>query len=1123
MRDDGEQGFATGETLGADDPSLDRTLGASEASLQPRTERIRPPATITDYDELVIVDPAHYAVRGELARGGMGRILEAHDRRLGRKVAIKEVIHHDETALGRFEREARITARLEHPGIVHVHEAGRWPTGQPFYAMKLIRGQPFDKVIAGAKTLRERLALLPNAIAVVDALAYAHNERVIHRDLKPSNVLVGDFGETVVIDWGLAKDLGAAEHDDISVGPYRRAGKSSSDTVAGSIVGTPAYMPPEQARGKPLDPRADVYSLGAMLYQLLAGVPPYTGRTTEELLEKVLDASPRALAMVEPDAPTDLVAIVEKAMARDPEQRFANAGEMAAELKRFQTGQLVTTHHYTRWELVRRFVRRYRAAVTVGAVAFLTLAVVGIASLVKIVKERDRADIAAHVARLRADEGTLARARAALDTDPAQSLALLEQLSPGASEWRGARMIASDAASRGTSIAFGRDKPIWYFALDRDGKQLAAVEEGGGVRIWDLATLTDKLRQFPVGVLDVVFVGDALFAIDDEGVVWRWPADAAQPIKVRKLSSRSEADVALARLSPDGTRVLLIGKMRRTWLVDLATGAPTEIGKYGQAQWAADGKSLYLYDRDQAGRLDRYDLATGQATVLQDDAQAMAFASDGRHTWLGGVHGELRELATRRTVKLDGPVTMIAILPDGSAVSISEVAGAAAQTRSLEGRRKGMFMTIDPSQVATSDFALIVSDGTPAGNQRLLGHAAQVHALAVTPDGRIISGDRNGQIRIWRRQPVARDHGDGHTTTSRAMLTADRRELVLTRLGPALEVRELATGRSRIVRVTRYPAGMPVPPANDVLRLQRIGRSDHVVDEHVVGPDAEVRVLVGSANGRRWLTLDERHQVAFFDLDRGTGRVIMLDAAQIALNPNGTLAAIGLEDRRLVLFDLEDDMVNQIGHSVETTAMAFSSANDLAVATLVGTLYVYRGSRATVFEQGEDVYRALAFSPDGSILVGGGDQWRVRSWNVATHGARDLGEHAGTVTAIVFGGPDRVATVGADLTVRVWPTSGGSPQVLRGHTDFINSVVFDEDDHVVTGAVDHTARLWDLRSGLSRTLAGHEDEILYAGHIAGMQRVLVVDRFHQIAEYPDALPRDELSLRGWIAAARRGR
>ncbi|HEV7555992.1 MAG TPA: serine/threonine-protein kinase, partial [Kofleriaceae bacterium] len=163
-------------------------------------------------------DPERYEILGEHGRGGLGRVFRARDKELGRDIAVKELLERGSTSEVRFLREALITARLEHPGIVPVHEAGRWPDGTPFYAMKLVAGRPLRDLIAERNTVDERIGLLHHVIAVTDAIAYAHGKRIIHRDLKPANVIVGEFGETVVIDWGLAKDLSATEETHIADG-----------------------------------------------------------------------------------------------------------------------------------------------------------------------------------------------------------------------------------------------------------------------------------------------------------------------------------------------------------------------------------------------------------------------------------------------------------------------------------------------------------------------------------------------------------------------------------------------------------------------------------------------------------------------------------------------------------------------------------------------------------------------------------------------------------------------------------------------------------------------------------------------------------------------------------------
>jgi serine/threonine protein kinase/tetratricopeptide (TPR) repeat protein len=361
------------------------------------------------------VSSSHYVTEREIARGGMGKIVAAEDRRLGRRVALKSLLEPAGEQVTRFQREAFITARLQHPGIVPVYEAGRWPTGEPFFAMKLVSGRPLDKVIAEARRLEDRLAIIPRLAAACDAIAYAHSQRIIHRDLKPANVLVGDFGETVVIDWGLAKDLDAADTlDSVNRGRIASSAKdtaprgepakpapadkaagissgSSTLTVAGAVMGTPAYMAPEQARGEPLDQRADVFSLGAMLYHTLAGVPPYNARTATDVIAAAALGKIVPLREREHRAPPDLVAIVEHAMAPSPHDRYPHAGELADELRRFLTGQLVGAHHYTALQRVVRFVRRHRAAVSIAAIAMVGFLVGGTMAINRIVNARDRA------------------------------------------------------------------------------------------------------------------------------------------------------------------------------------------------------------------------------------------------------------------------------------------------------------------------------------------------------------------------------------------------------------------------------------------------------------------------------------------------------------------------------------------------------------------------------------------------------------------------------------------------------------------------------------------------------------------------------------------------------------
>lgn len=331
-----------------------------------------------------------YELGEELARGGTGRVCRAHDRQLEREVAIKALLEPSAQHGIRFAREARVTARLQHPSIVPIYDIGRLGDGQPYYAMKLVSGRTFDEAIRETSTLAGRLALLPALIGVADAIAYAHAQRVIHRDLKPHNVVLGQFGESMVIDWGLAKQLDAPGITE-QIEPRDEDGDPTL-TLEGTVLGTPAYMPPEQAAGKTVDERADVYALGAMLYHLLAGRPAYRGPSSQAVLVRVLDEPPPAIESQIAGVPADLVAIVHKSMARDPADRYADAQQLVADLRRFQTGQLVGAHRYTAWSHVLRFVRRHVAAVVVAAVLGTALVVGSVVAVLQILAKGELAE-----------------------------------------------------------------------------------------------------------------------------------------------------------------------------------------------------------------------------------------------------------------------------------------------------------------------------------------------------------------------------------------------------------------------------------------------------------------------------------------------------------------------------------------------------------------------------------------------------------------------------------------------------------------------------------------------------------------------------------------------------------
>ena len=300
-----------------------------------------------------------YELIDRIGQGGMGTVYRVRDRELGREVALKAIRLPEASPdiAARMLREARTLARLEHPGIVPVHDVGRLNDGRVFYAMKLVRGAPIDAL--PPSPLADRLRIVER---ISEAVAFAHAHGVIHRDLKPQNVMVGPFGEVLVMDWGVAKLVTDAGNSSGGHDPGTMAGESPnvvSSTGHGVVLGTPGYMAPEQAAGDPalVDARADVYSLGAILRDLCAAA-------SDDVSEKRGD---RAL-------PRPLQAMIHKAMATDPNARYQDVTALARDVASFRAGQPVSAYRENVFERVRRFAIRYSTPILL-VLAYLVMRV----------------------------------------------------------------------------------------------------------------------------------------------------------------------------------------------------------------------------------------------------------------------------------------------------------------------------------------------------------------------------------------------------------------------------------------------------------------------------------------------------------------------------------------------------------------------------------------------------------------------------------------------------------------------------------------------------------------------------------------------------------------------------
>jgi WD40 repeat protein len=1064
---------------------------------------------------LPIDDPERYRDATEHARGGLGRVVRARDVRLGRTVAVKELLKKSPIAEQLFVREALITARLQHPGIVPVHEAGRWPSGEPYYVMKLVQGRSLKEVIGTRKTLAERLGLLPHVITVAEAIGYAHSEQVIHRDIKPANVVVGDFGETVVVDWGLARD---GKRDvpevDLELGDQSGSGESRTSTVSGKVIGTPQYMPPEQARGDIVDQRADVYALGALLYETLTGQPPYAGPDSQSILAQVVAGPPRPIVELAPGLSTDLQAIVAKAMCRDVRDRYSSGKELAEDLKRYQTGQLVTAHTYRTRDLLGRWLQRHRGQVAVAAFGSLLMIAIAIGFVRRIVEERNtarresvRAETALSAASERQQQLVMLQARTSLRRDPTATVAWLKTYPEDAPDQGELPTLLAEALAAGVARHVWNEKDwVYDAAFSPDGRSVALASKSGDVRLYGVAGGEPRsIGHHEGGVYTIAFSpdGSILATGGIEGAIVLW--DVASAKRLRTLSAKS-GQIKQMTFSADGKRLLSEAERTTGFEWDLTTGASRELRPID-----ADMFWVAVSPRDWSRAL----VAPAHGDLLIADGRGVrplaklggvavhiAVSNGGR---FGVVHDganvmtvDMSTGALRTLAPYAGHVGRISFTEDDSKIAVGgdlhdvlviELATGKVQT--LRGHFDQVYQvafTRDGSRLLTSsdDSTARVWDLAHGGSRVLRGHDDDIFMAHFSPDETmVITASADRSVRLWQLASAELQvlGGSGGIVTDMAMSGDGARVLVTEEPERATEW-NLATGEARTLYAgtsrakARYPLIAPTGRHVAVAHDTDAGADLYVDGVKSTLPARDDRVTTGAftADGSVLYTGAKNGVVRRWDIGSGaaTDR-LLLDGTdtvwelipvpgkdQVVASIGQDVVLIGGDGQVLARANLGSRSGKYCtkGHGAVDRA-----GTRFALNRCDGTIALWSPGTGVMVDV-EDIGfwgSALTFSNDGRRLLGGMADRSVRMWDAGTGKlVATLRGHTDYVTSIALS-PDgnRLASSSYDRTLRVWDLASGSSHVLRGHEASVDHVAWTPDgDRLVSAGRDGTVRVW---------------------------------------------------------------
>jgi WD40 repeat protein len=1052
-------------------------------------------------------DVPGYELLGKLGRGGMGVVYLARHLALDRVVALKMILsgaHAGSDEVNRFRREAAAVARLRHPNVVQIYEIGE-AEGLPFLALEYVAGGSLAQHLGGKpQPARAAAGLLATLARTMHAV---HQEGLVHRDLKPGNVLLAACGLAGAAGGEPARPQAADVVPKITdFGLVKRLEGATAATQSGAIVGTPEYMAPEQAVGRlgDLTPRADVYSLGAILYEMLTGRAPFRGETYLDVLSQLLADEPLPPSRLQPKCPRDLETICLKCLEKEPRKRYATALALAEDLERFTTDRPILARPASRVERLWRWCRRNPALATAGTlttVALLAVTALAVAfgffqaAAAAHSRQQEQAKDAALRkaqrlnARLFLDEGLrlceqgdvatglfwLVRALDLAPDDPELDETLRRSLAGWGGDCNAVRPpLAHEAA-------------VTAAALSPDGRLALTGSEDNTARLWDTSTSRPVGRplRHPGKVLAVAFSPDGkTFATGCADQTARlWETDSG-----KLLGSVSHpGGCQHAVFSPDGKLLLTTGADGAARLWDSATRQPAcpPLG-HGFAVLAVafsrDGKYLLTgggnYTRKQGeGRV--WEVSTGKRLAVlphQDQVNAVALSPDGK-TALTGSWDKTARLwdvpsgqARGEPLQHKSDVHAVAFSPDGKTFVTATPDNAL--TWNADSRRpvwnlstsgiNVMAFGPDSHRIALSGAGGSVrvwsaDHGEPVGTRS--GHTHLVTALAFSPDGRtLLSASRDGSARLWGIAP-GKTLGPPFFRFDApvwALAVSPDGKTLLTGTSKGAELRETATGKSIgpvlhpgqvVTAVAFHPDGRSVLTGSED-RTARLWRAD--TGEPLTAPlahPAGVKVVAFTPDGGCFLTVHSPGQPL-----RENARLWQTATGQ-PLGPPLLLrqdeAATFSPDGQTLLAagSARDEVQDRAGPRVGKWESATGQ-------TLVARLLQVDGDHVA------------AFSPDGKLFLTATGDHRARVWDTATVKplSHPVFPHGAPVAAAAFSPDGRLVLTGSfDRTARLWTAATGkavSPSFR--HYDLVFTAAIHPDGKTAWTGSERTVRRWRI-------------------------------------------------------------